>query len=69
MVKEHECIVLSNDLPEDGLEAGDIGTMVHIHQSVTGEIARVEREIGRLVHKPHGLTPEEVKLVEESVKP
>ena len=32
MVKEHECIVLTQDLPDDGLQAGDVGTVVHIHQ-------------------------------------
>jgi Domain of unknown function (DUF4926) len=31
MIKEHDCVVLTGDLPETGLEAGDIGTVVHIH--------------------------------------
>ena len=30
MTKEHEHIVLTDDLPDDGLKAGKIGTVVHI---------------------------------------
>jgi len=32
MIKEHDCIVLTANLPEEGLEAGDVGTVVHIHK-------------------------------------
>lgn len=32
MINEHECVVLTEDLPAEGLKAGDIGTVVHIHQ-------------------------------------
>ena len=32
MIKEHDCIVLTQDLPDDGLQAGDVGTVVHIHR-------------------------------------
>jgi hypothetical protein len=31
MINEHDCIVLTQDLPDDGLQAGDVGTVVHIH--------------------------------------
>ena len=31
MIKEHECVVLTRDLAAEGLKAGDIGTVVHIH--------------------------------------
>ena len=31
-VKEHDCVVLTADLPDEKLEAGDLGTVVHIHQ-------------------------------------
>jgi hypothetical protein len=34
--------------------------------ALTGEVARVERELDELVYKLYGLTPEEIKLVEES---
>ena len=31
MIKEHENVVLRTDLPQEGLTAGDIGTVVHVH--------------------------------------
>ena len=40
MIKEHDRIVLFKDLPEDGLQAGDVGTVVHIHRQ--GEAFEVE---------------------------
>ena len=44
-MKEHDTIVLKHDVPEYGLETGDIGTIVHRYKSpdnyevefVTGE--------------------------------
>jgi hypothetical protein len=33
MIKEHDCIVLTVDLPDEALRAGDVGTVVHIHGS------------------------------------
>jgi len=36
MIKEHDCIVLTTDLPAEGLAAGDIGTVVHIHKGGEG---------------------------------
>lgn len=36
MIKEHNCIVLTEHLPEGRLKAGDIGTVVHIHQNGVG---------------------------------
>lgn len=32
MIREHDCVVLTVDLPEARLIAGDVGTVVHIHQ-------------------------------------
>jgi len=32
MIKEHDCVVLTGDLPAEGLKAGDLGTVVHIHK-------------------------------------
>jgi len=40
MIKEHDRIVLLKDLPEDGLQAGDVGTIIHIHRQ--GEAFEVE---------------------------
>jgi hypothetical protein len=36
MIKEHDCVILIQDLADEGLVAGDIGTVVHVHQSGTG---------------------------------
>lgn len=36
MIKEHDCVILTQDLADEGLVAGDIGTVVHIHQSGSG---------------------------------
>jgi hypothetical protein len=40
MIREHDCIVLTANLPDDGLVAGDVGTVVHIH----GDAAAYEVE-------------------------
>lgn len=32
MISEHERIVLTAPLPEIGLEAGDVGTVVHVYR-------------------------------------
>lgn len=32
MINEHDCVVLTQDLPDEGLKAGDLGTVVHIHK-------------------------------------
>jgi hypothetical protein len=32
MIKEHDCVVLTADLPDEGLKAGDLGTVVHAHK-------------------------------------
>jgi hypothetical protein len=32
MIQEHDCIVLTRDLLDEGLRAGDVGTVVHIHR-------------------------------------
>ncbi len=36
MIREHDCVVLTQDLPDEGLQTGDIGTVVHIHQEDAG---------------------------------
>ena len=32
MIKEHESVVLTEALPSAGLEAGDVGVVVHVHR-------------------------------------
>lgn len=36
MIREHDIVVLTEDLSEDGLQAGDIGTVVHVYRDDTG---------------------------------
>jgi hypothetical protein len=40
MIREHERIILLDDLPNENLQAGDVGTVVHIHTQ--GEAYEVE---------------------------
>ena len=32
-IKEHDCVVLTKNLPAENLEAGDVGTVVHIYKN------------------------------------
>jgi hypothetical protein len=32
MIKEHDRVVLKSQLPKEGLKAGDVGTVVHVHK-------------------------------------
>ena len=32
MVKEHERVVLTYDVPSEGLVTGDVGTIIHVYQ-------------------------------------
>jgi len=36
MIREHDCVVLTADLLEENLQAGDIGTVIHIHNGGEG---------------------------------
>ena len=36
MIKEHDVVVLTQDLPEERLTGGDVGTVVHIHDGGAG---------------------------------
>jgi hypothetical protein len=31
-INEHDCVVLTKNLPAENLEAGDVGTVVHVHK-------------------------------------
>jgi len=35
MIKEHDCVVLTGDIVAEGLQTGDVGTVVHIHKDGT----------------------------------
>jgi hypothetical protein len=32
MINKHDCIVLTQDISDENLKAGDVGTVVHIHR-------------------------------------
>jgi hypothetical protein len=36
MINEHDCVVLTANVPDEGLVAGDVGTVVHIHKGGEG---------------------------------
>jgi Domain of unknown function (DUF4926) len=36
MINEHDTIVLTKDVPDEGLTAGDVGTVVHVHNGGEG---------------------------------
>ena len=40
MIKEHDRVVLNTPVPSERLEAGDVGTMVHVYKD--GEAHEVE---------------------------
>jgi hypothetical protein len=40
MIKEHDRVVLKTPVPSEGLEAGDVGTVVHLYRD--GEAYEVE---------------------------
>lgn len=40
MLKEHERVILTESMPGEGLEAGDVGTVVHVYSD--GQAFEVE---------------------------
>ena len=40
VIQEHDRVVLTTDLPDEGLRSGDVGTVVHIHAE--GRVYEVE---------------------------
>jgi hypothetical protein len=40
MINEHSSVVLAEPIPKSGLEAGDVGVVVHVHRG--GEAYEVE---------------------------
>jgi hypothetical protein len=32
MIKEHDRVVLKKEVPAQGLKAGDVGTVIHVHK-------------------------------------
>ncbi len=38
MIREHDLVALTCDLPADGLQAGDVGTVLHLHNDAAYEV-------------------------------
>jgi hypothetical protein len=64
VIKEHDRIVLKADVPDEGLKAGDVGTVVHVYRDGlayeveftmldgdTAAVVTVEKSQVRPVHK------------------
>jgi ribulose-5-phosphate 4-epimerase/fuculose-1-phosphate aldolase len=49
MIQELDIVVLNRSLPEHGLEAGDIGTVVLVHREGTGFEVEFETLTGETV--------------------
>jgi len=32
MIKEHDRVVLTKEVPAEGLKSGDVGTVIHVHK-------------------------------------
>jgi hypothetical protein len=61
MIHEHERAVLTKDIPEQGLKAGDVGTVVHVYK----DGAAYEIEFFAL----DGRTPDIVTIESDQVRP
>lgn len=40
MIEEHDRVVLKKEVPDQGLQTGDVGTVIHVHKN--GEAFEVE---------------------------
>jgi hypothetical protein len=40
MIEEHDRVVLKKEVPDQGLQTGDVGTVIHVHEK--GEAFEVE---------------------------
>jgi hypothetical protein len=36
MINEHDTVVITEDVPDEGLITGDVGTVVHVHNNGEG---------------------------------
>lgn len=61
MLKEHERIVLLTPIPGEGLEAGDVGTIVHVYrdgQAYEAEFVALDGKTRAVTTiEPHQLRP------------
>ena len=61
MIKEHDSVVLTQDIPANGFKAGDVGTVVHIHPNAAAyevEFVTLAGEtVGVVTLKPEQIRP------------
>ncbi len=60
-MKEHDTVVLTKSIPENGLQAGDVGAIVHVYQN--GQAFEVEFVAG------NGTTVAVITLEKSAVRP
>jgi hypothetical protein len=72
MIKEHDSVVLTQDLAVEGLKAGDIGTVVHIHDAGAGYEVEFMTLVGETVtvvtllpSRVRGIAPRDIVHVRE----
>jgi hypothetical protein len=51
-IAEHDCVVLTQDIPMSGLKAGDLGAVVHVHNNA----AAYEVEFTTVTGQPVAVT-------------
>ncbi|MDX2259324.1 MAG: DUF4926 domain-containing protein [Hyphomicrobiaceae bacterium] len=49
MIEELDRVALTTDVPEDGLVAGDVGTVVHVHDGGAGYVVEFMSHKGETV--------------------
>jgi uncharacterized protein DUF4926 len=55
MIKEHELVILTKDLPAENLNAGDVGVVVQVHEdSALVEFFSPDGEASRIATVPVG---------------
>ncbi len=61
IIKELDCVILTSDLPSNGLTAGTVGTVVHVHRDEQAFEVEFADQDGRTVAL--------VTLVRTQIKP
>lgn len=66
MIAEHSYAVLTRDIPEHGLQAGDVGVVIHIHRKPgTGEAEGYLLEVFTV----DGVSLDEVSILADALRP
>lgn len=49
MINEHDRVILTTDVPEEGLRAGDVGTVVHIYPNAAAFEVELMTVVGETI--------------------